>query len=160
MQPLSTSNDAVTPDALATDLLALLRGVARTGSGRFLEAIESHGLSMTALKLLLILGDSDEEVSSSRLARLLGLSPAATSRAADDAVRRGHVPRRECEDDRRMKLLALSPAGREVADELAAARFEGVREFADSLSAAERAKATDALQALIALLPHDHKESA
>ncbi len=150
----------VAPDALAADLLLLLRGVARTGSGRFLVAIENHGLSMTAFKLLLILGDGVEEVSSSTLAGQLGLSPAATSRAVDDAVRRGHVTRRECDQDRRVKLLALSSEGRQVADELAAARFEGVREFAQSLSETERAQARDALHTLITLLPDNPKDPA
>nr|HMS72937.1 helix-turn-helix domain-containing protein [Baekduia sp.] len=76
---------------LSDDLLAVIRTVMRAGGGRFLTVIEEHGISMTAMKLLMTLDAADSDLPVSKVAASLGLSLAATSRAVADAVKRGFV---------------------------------------------------------------------
>jgi DNA-binding MarR family transcriptional regulator len=53
-------------------------------------------------------------------------------------VQRGFVARRECESDRRSKLIALLPQGREVLNRVSAAREAALVQFAAELPEAER----------------------
>ena len=46
------------------------------------------------------------------VAESLGIDPSTASRAVDDAVARGFVARRPCDDDRRRQRLQLTDAGR------------------------------------------------
>lgn len=69
-------------------------------------------LSMVQLATLYLL-DGSEPVTLGELAGRVGRSLSATSRLADALVRRGLVERRVHPDDRRARLLALSPDGDE-----------------------------------------------
>ena len=62
----------------------------------------------------------------------------AASRMVDDLVRRGFVQRHEDADDRRMKRVSLTDAGRSVIRRLNAARLSGLEQFAETLTNAER----------------------
>lgn len=140
------------PDArtrLADDLVAVMRIVMRAGSSRFLAALDEHGVSMTTMKLVMVL-DAESELPISRVAGLLGLSAAATSRAVDDAVRRGLLVRRESEADRRIKLLSLAAAGHELAELLVSTRRAGAEEVVAQLDAAEATAISAALAPLLA----------
>ena len=66
------------------------------------------------------------------------MSLPAMSRSVDGLVGRGFVARRECEHDRRSKLIALLPQGRDVLDRLMAAREAALTEFAAELPDDER----------------------
>ncbi len=66
------------------------------------------------------------------------MSVPAMSRSVDGLVGRGFVARRECEHDRRSRLIALLPQGREVLDRLTAAREAALVDFASELPDAER----------------------
>lgn len=136
---------------LADELVAVMRTVMRAGSGPFLAVLDEHDLSMTTMKLVMIL-DAESELPISRAARLLGLSAAATSRAVEDAVRRELLTRRESETDRRIKLLSLAPAGRRLADLLVSARRQGAEELVARLSPAQAAATSRALVPLLELV--------
>lgn len=133
---------------LADDLVAVMRIVMRAGSDRFLAALGEHGVSMTTMKLVMIL-DAESELAISRVAALLGLSAAATSRAVDDAVQRGLLRRRESAADRRIKLLSLAPAGDELAELFVSARRAGAEEVIAQLDAAQAGAISAALAPLL-----------
>lgn len=137
---------------LSDDLLAVIRTVMRAGGGRFLTVIEEHDISMTAMKLLMTLDATDSDLPVSKVAASLGLSLAATSRAVEDAVKRGFVSRTEADYDRRVKLLALTADGDQLVEQLNAARREGADAFVARLTDEQCAHASAALKPLLELM--------
>jgi DNA-binding MarR family transcriptional regulator len=124
----------------------------KTAQSEVFQVVEELELSMTQLKILHILDGSDRELTPSELSQFLGLSPAATGRAVDALTRSGVVSRREDEADRRVKRLALTPAGADAVHRIARARVEALTSSVAKLDAAQR----DALYAALApLLPDD-----
>lgn len=119
---------------LSDELLTVIRNVMRAGGGRFLAVLEEHALSMTTMKLLMILDASEQELPVSKVAAQVGLSLAATSRAVDDAVKRNLVSRTEADYDRRVKLLALTSQGSHLVEQINAARREGADDFVARLT--------------------------
>lgn len=136
---------------LSDELLTVIRNVMRAGGGRFLTVLEQNGLSMTAMKLLMILDCAEQAMPVSKAATQLGLSLAATSRAVDDAVKRGHVSRTEADYDRRVKLLALTSQGSHLVEQINAARREGADNFVARLTNEQCRDASAALTPLLDL---------
>lgn len=98
------------------------------------EVIEEQDLSISQIRALLTLACSDPEpLPGGRIAERLGISAAAISRALDGLVRMGLLERRESTADRRVRLLAITDAGREIAAELTALRRAQIERFVDSL---------------------------
>ena len=109
----------------------------RTSSPDMFRVLGEVGLSFTQMKTLFAL-EEHEEMSVKDIAGFLSLSLAAMSRSVDGLVERGYVARRESASDRRSKLVALLPAGREVVQRLVAARENALIAFASDLPDAER----------------------
>lgn len=101
-------------------------------------------LSFTQMKAMFMLRERDE-VAVKEIAEHLAMSLPAMSRAVDVLVQRGYVARRESPADRRSKLVALLPPGREALDRLAAARETALAAFAEELSPRERTALYEAL---------------
>lgn len=137
---------------LADELLTVNRAIWRAGGSRFLAVLDELGITMTTMKMLLVLGSHEEAQPMSGVAQALGLSLAATSRAAEDAVQRGLVSRRESEQDRRVKLLGLTDTGIQTVEDLNAARREGAHDFAALLTPEQRRVASTAMQPLLQLI--------
>jgi DNA-binding MarR family transcriptional regulator len=74
----------------------------------------------------------------------------AASRTVDDLVRRGFAARDEDAEDRRMKRVSITDAGRAVIRRLNAARLTGLQQFVDDLSEPERDALAGALEQLLA----------
>ncbi len=125
------------PQQLADLLAKLAYHVNRTASPDMFRVLGEVGLSFTQMKALFLLSEL-EESSVKDLADRLSMSLPAISRSVDGLVGRGFVAWRECEHDRRSKLIALLPQGREVLDRLAAAREAALVEFAGELPEDER----------------------
>ena len=83
------------------------------------------------------------------LSEELGISAASASRAADGLVRKKLATRVEDPDDRRVRRLALTAKGRELADRIISARLAGLEDFTGSLDGDERQKLEAALDALL-----------
>jgi len=66
------------------------------------------------------------------------MSLPAMSRSVDGLFQRGFVTRQESASDRRSKLIALLPQGRDVLARVTAAREAALVEFAAELDDAER----------------------
>jgi DNA-binding MarR family transcriptional regulator len=141
----------MTPDKtdLASDLYALVVFLHKNCNSDLFEAVGALELTLTQIKLLHHLEDADHELTLKDLAELVLVSLPAASRTVDDLVRRGFVERHEDVQDRRMKRVRATEAGRAVIRRLNSARLSGLEQFADTLTDAERRKLAAALSKLL-----------
>lgn len=135
---------------LAEQLVRLLHDVMRGTGGSVVEALIEHGLSLTQMKALNLLEDSQGERSVKDLGTCLAMSLPAASRTADSLCQRGLVDRQEDPEDRRIKRLQITDEGRDVLHALEAARLVGVERWAQDLTTTQR----DALHAALLHLHH------
>lgn len=131
-----------TPEALpalptaakhAAELLyALTRRVTLTTTAERIRIIEESELSITQIKMLLLLVEGDRHTGG-EIADRLGISPAAASRAIDSMIQKGLATRSECADDRRVRLLEATSAGVELASSIADLRKAQIEQFLGTL---------------------------
>jgi DNA-binding MarR family transcriptional regulator len=114
----------------------------------FFGELEKAGISLTQIKSLAMLADSEEPMSVKALSDLMGLSVPGISRAVDGLVQRGEVRRVEDPRDRRSKLLSITPRGRRTYERLLATRMAGVRRFVDDLDPEEQEALEQGLRAV------------
>ncbi|WP_169542256.1 MarR family winged helix-turn-helix transcriptional regulator [Solirubrobacter soli] len=131
---------------LTEALAAVWRHLNKRSSTELFRVVDELGSSFSQVKMLFLLEDGGEH-SVKEIAAHLGLSLPAASRAVDGLVERGFVTRRESEEDRRSRIIALSDYGREVVDRLTRARLATLDTFVAEITPEEQ----NAL--LIALLP-------
>jgi DNA-binding MarR family transcriptional regulator len=137
------------PSALAHDLYALIVYVHKTCNADLFEAVGALELTLTQIKLLHHLEEQEHELTLKQAADLVLISLPAASRTVDDLVRRGFVSRHEDTEDRRMKRIWPTEAGRAVSRQLNAARLGGLEQFAQTLTEAERQTLAHALSTLL-----------
>ena len=124
--------------------LAAWRGMLRAHSSltRELDAElrAEHDLPLSSYEVLLFLGTApDGEMRMSELADGVLLSRSGLTRLVDRLERAGLVERRECEEDARGLLAAITEAGRELFAAARGTHLAGVRRlFLDRFSAAEQ----------------------
>ena len=118
-------------------------------SGSMDQMIELD-VSFTQARTMFLLAHTDGPLPINEIASQLGLSVAATGRNIDQLVKVGIVERQENPDDRRVKLVSLSPTGFEVADQQFEQKRRAVRKFVDRLSATETENLTRALRPILA----------
>jgi DNA-binding MarR family transcriptional regulator len=131
---------AIDRGALSRDMAALANYLMRTATMGTFNAIGELDLSFTQIKALCALDADGEERSVKALAQSLGVSLAAMSRAVDGLFERGFVRRDEDAEDRRMKRVGLTDAGRSVPQALNEARLSALQGLMISL-ADEQARA-------------------
>jgi DNA-binding MarR family transcriptional regulator len=134
---------------LAGDLYALVVFVHKNCNSDLFRAIGELELSLTQSKLLHQLEDAGRELTLKEAAELVPVSLPAASRTVDDLVRRGLLARHEDVEDRRMKRISLTEAGRCAIRRLNAARLSGLEQFTETLTDAERHALAQALQVLL-----------
>jgi DNA-binding MarR family transcriptional regulator len=119
-------------------------------SSEVFRVIDESGLTFSQMKVLVELDAADVNAGTvTALSEELGISPPSASRAADGLVRKRLATRVEDRDDRRVRRLALTPKGRQLADRIISARLAGLEDFTASLSAHEHQKLEAALDALL-----------
>ncbi len=136
----------------AARLTALMHHVFLYDRGNQLRVIQGTGLGMSQCKVLLELGGlggSAETWQVSDLAELFGVSVPSMSRAVDTLVKEELATRVEDPSDRRVRLVRITPKGKELVAELVTVRQAGVEAFAATLSAAQRRKLDAAVDALM-----------
>jgi DNA-binding MarR family transcriptional regulator len=139
-----------TAGELSLKLGAFLLRVMGGGSGEVFRMIDESGLTFSQMKVLVELEAADEDARTvTALSDELGISPPSASRAADGLVRKKLATRVEDRDDRRVRRLALTSRGRDLANRIISARLAGLEDFTDSLAADERRKLEAALDALL-----------
>jgi DNA-binding MarR family transcriptional regulator len=84
---------------------------------RTVEVRRRIKMSPGAIRALMVLADADG-VSMGELARTLGCDPSYITALVDDLGERGLARREVVPDDRRVKMVVLTEAGRDVAEEL------------------------------------------
>jgi DNA-binding MarR family transcriptional regulator len=134
---------------LAGDLYALVVYLHKNCNADLFEAVATLDLTLTQIKLLYHLEGAERELTLKEAADLVLISLAAASRTVDDLVRRGFVARHEDAEDRRMKRISLTDAGRTVSRRLNAARLSGLEQFIETLTESERDKIAAALRELL-----------
>lgn len=112
-------------EAFLKQLVALTEAEGLT----FLADVE---LTFTQVRTTMLLACSEPQPISS-VADRLGLSVHAAGRNIDRLVEVGIVERRECPEDRRVKLVSLSPHGLELIDQHTDVRRRALRTFVDRL---------------------------
>lgn len=130
-------------------MLALVGHLMRTSTPDFFRALSEHELTLTQVKMLHQLAEPDGDVPQSDLAETLSLSLPAVSRAVDGLQDRGYAERREDEQDRRVKRVRITPAGRRVLERLTEIRLNMLERFAATLSDEERADLAAALRPVV-----------
>ena len=152
----ATASKQAHRDALAEDLYALAAYLMRNANLGTFNAIAELDLSFTQIKALCALELDGVDRSVKAIAESLGLSLAAMSRAVDGLYERGLVEREEDPDDRRMKRVRLTEAGRRVPRALNEARLSALHGFVDSLGEEE----ARTLGAALALITNGREEIA
>jgi len=132
------TTDVASARQLAAQLAAFVETAMRTAQAEFFGVMEEFDLSISQLKILLILGAETDEPTPSQLTRRLGLSYAATGRAVDVLVRHGLAARREDPDDRRVKRLSLTEQGRATVNRIGDARISALAHLLDELGGEDR----------------------
>jgi DNA-binding MarR family transcriptional regulator len=143
----ATATEATT--TLAGDLYALVVFLHKNCNADLFEAVGALELSLSQIKLLHHLEDQARELSLKEAAELVHVSMPAASRMVDDLFRRGFAQRREDDDDRRMKRVCLTDAGRSAIRRLNAARLNDLEQFAENLTTPERRSLAQALKHLL-----------
>jgi DNA-binding MarR family transcriptional regulator len=124
----------------------------KEASAELLQTVADLDLSFTQVKSLLVLRESDG-LAVKDLGARLNLSLPAASRAVDQLVQRGLVGRTESAIDRRSRLVALLPAGRELLDDFTRARTSALERWAESLPNDQQAALLDALLPIVERTP-------
>ena len=120
--------------------------------GNQLRVLEESGLSLTQCKALLELagpGLEAEPRQVGELAESFGASVPTMSRAVDALVKGGLATRVEDTEDRRVRRIAITPKGTQLAERLVALRLAGIEAFVDTLSSAQRRKLDAAVDSLM-----------
>jgi DNA-binding MarR family transcriptional regulator len=134
---------------LAESVLAFL-GYAQKSSGEdFFRLVGELELSLSQLKLLMLL-ERDGEQTLKDLAEHVVLSLPAASRAVDGLHKRDLVVRREDDEDRRHKRIAIAPAGSAIVGRLSEARLAGIQGFIQTLTTQEQEDLGAALAPIVA----------
>jgi DNA-binding MarR family transcriptional regulator len=136
-------------DELALKIGALILRCMGPQGGEVLRVIDESGLTFAQMKVLVELQSPDLEHTVTALSEHIGISAASASRAADGMVRKKLVTRVEDPKDRRVKRLALTAKGQQLADRIISARLAGLEEFTSSLEPDHRRKLESALDALL-----------
>jgi DNA-binding MarR family transcriptional regulator len=111
------------------------------------QAMSSAGLSLARFKVLMRISERGP-MNQATLAALLGFAPRSVTDTVDALERDGLVVRTEDANDRRARIVALTPAGRNAFEAAQVVRLKTMDEIFGSLSARERS----ALAALVATI--------
>ena len=114
-------------------MYALASYLMRSSNVGAFNTIAELELSFTQIKALCAMDMESEELSVKALADLMGVSLPAMSRAVDGLFERGFVSREEDSEDRRMKRVRLTDAGRTVPQALNESRLSALQGLLSSL---------------------------
>jgi MarR family transcriptional regulator, transcriptional regulator for hemolysin len=147
----STATATTTDTSEQTELKAAIIADFRSSMGE-LKCISSErllrkGISMAQLHVLYLV-ESHGEMPMSRLAEMLDVSLSNATGLIDRIEERKLVERTRVPTDRRMVMVCLTPAGREMLDEIEVVREEILRRVLDQLDPPHLAGVASAMAAL------------
>ncbi|MFK0195018.1 MarR family winged helix-turn-helix transcriptional regulator [Kitasatospora sp. NPDC090308] len=153
--PVSVAASASASASVAD--LGLVDGLAQLTflvHGALAEIAARQDLSMIQVRLLGVL--RDREPAMRELGRLLGLDKSSVTGLVDRAQRRGLVVREASATDRRSYRVSATPAGRELAERVAAEFAERIDAFAAALTGDERRLLAGLATRVVAADAHRH----
>ena len=136
------SSDSQRPD-LAAMLAPLLRELVAAEE----PVLEAHGVTMWGYIVLLALDRSSMRTQAA-LAAAIGADKTRIIRTLDDLQDDGYIERRPDPDDRRVRLLAITAAGRRVKDAVQDKIQQGEERWLGELGVEERRTFLRALERL------------
>ncbi len=139
-----------TADELYTCLEEFLRRVFSLAESDALDSLIDLDVSFSQARTMFVLAHVAEPVPISEIARRLGLSQAAAGRNVDQLVRLGITERQESPDDRRVKLVSLSPRGFEIADQHIEQKRRAIRTVTERLPVEDCRRLLKALRPILA----------
>jgi DNA-binding MarR family transcriptional regulator len=137
---LATAPEIETKAAIIADFRASMGELKCISSERLLR----EGISMAQLHVLNLV-ESHGEMAMSRLAEMLDVSLSNATGLIDRIEERGFVERMRVPTDRRMVLVRLTPAGRQMLDEIETIREQTLRRVLDQLDAVQLAGVASAM---------------
>ena len=127
-----------------TNLLRKIGRVSRELSTGFDAQLKSLGMTTARARIMLLLSRSPEGVSQAAVTDFLGVEHPTAVRILDGLEALGHIRREPAPNDRRAKLIVLTPLGRPVAAQVDVMTERLNAQLLDGLDAADLA-ATDAV---------------
>lgn len=127
-----TTRSTVTKAAIIADFRASMAELKCIGSERLVR----QGISMTQLHVMHLL-DHHGEMPMSRLAEMLDVSLSNGTGLIDRVEERGFVERIRVPSDRRMVMVRLTPAGRQMLDEIETVREQILSRVLDKLDSGQ-----------------------
>lgn len=115
-----------------------------------MDALIELDLSFSQARTLFCLAHNCDEMPIHSIADRLNLSDAAAGRNVDQLVKLDLVERRESPDDRRVKLISLSPGGQKIAAQHFESKRASIRTFTQVLPADERENLHECLTGILA----------
>ena len=112
-----------------------------------IRSMKDSGRSMSHLHTFMRLAKHGP-VSISSISEMLDISLAAASQMVDRLVNDGMLARTEDPDDRRAKLINLTPEGQQLVEDVYEARLAWMKDLANELSPDDQAKIASALTSL------------
>lgn len=129
---------ATTPEDLHVALEDFFVRLLNLSESEGMDALIELDLSFSQVRTLFCLAHLGEEMPIHAIADRLTLSVAAAGRNVDQLVKLDLVERRESPDDRRVKLISLTPAGQKIAGQHFESKRASIRTFAERLPAHQR----------------------
>lgn len=142
------------PRADRPDLAAMMVPLSRTLVAAEMPVLNAHGLSMWGYVVLLALGDEPTRTQAA-LAQAIGADKTRIIGVLDDLAERGLIRRTPDPDDRRARLLAITPDGEGLRDAVQADIQANEERLLTRLSAADRRGFLRGLELLAALPPEE-----
>lgn len=119
------------------DLAAMLAPLMRELAAMELPVLAAHGLTMWGYVVLLAL-DRAPVRTQAALAEAIGADKTRIIATLDELQRQGHIERRPDPEDRRVRLLAITDAGRTVKNAAQAEIQRGEERWLGELAAGDR----------------------
>ena len=130
------------------DLAAMLAPLLRELAAAERPVLDAHGVSMWGYSVLVALDQSPVRTQAA-LAESIGADKTRIIPVLDELQDQGYIERHADPDDRRVRLLAITDAGRAVKDAAQAEIQRAEERWLDALSAEERRVFLRVLQKLV-----------
>jgi DNA-binding MarR family transcriptional regulator len=120
------------------DLAAMIAPLVRDLMAAEMPVLKAHGLSMWGYSVLLALDHYSSVRTQAALAEAIGADKTRIIPTLDELQNKGYIERTPDPDDRRVRLLAITEAGRAVKDAAQQEIQRGEERWLGKLSAADR----------------------
>ncbi|AWB91227.1 MarR family winged helix-turn-helix transcriptional regulator [Aeromicrobium chenweiae] len=127
-----------TPDELYGALEDFVMRLMNLAESDGMDALVDLDLSFSQARTLFLLAKTAEPMSIHAIATQLGLSDAAAGRNVEQLLKLDVVERRESPEDRRVKLVSLTPVGEKLAVSHVDAKRDSIKAFTAALPPEQR----------------------